>query len=142
MQREIKLRAWDKKSKVMVDLDGFKYVGKAHIQLFYRDEDDCSATCTSLLENIEIMQYTGSQDKNGKKICESDIVIYPDASPCGDSGEWDCFTNTGVVDYDEETISFYFTERVSIEMDEIDINTEVEVIGNFYENPELLEVSE
>lgn len=80
-------------------------------------------------------QYTGLKDKNGKEIYDGDIVIYPDSNIFNH----DEIVNRGYVDYDEESMSYYFTNRETVEMDEIDISTDVEVIGNIYENSELLE---
>ena len=63
------------------------------------------------------MQYTGLKDKNGKEIYEFDIL---------ESGR--------VVKYEQG--GDYYTSWIGFEIPEID--DEVEVIGNIYENPELL----
>lgn len=155
MNRDIKFRAWNKKmheydwrkniqENVMREVKSVeipserKNFDKMQLTVWGNSEDPIVEVYFEGTDEFEIMQYTGLHDKNGKEIYEGDIVRYPDASSCGDSGEWDCFTNTGEVKYCNETMSYYFTERVSIEMDEIDINTDAEVIGNIYENPELL----
>ena len=86
---------------------------------------------------IELMQSTGLKDKNGKEIFEGDIIT----------------NGIDIVDVrNHETLGFYtlvngrevfFGHGTSIEEFEEDIEgfTEIaEIIGNIYENPELLEV--
>jgi len=133
MQREIKYRAWNKVWKCMYYLTGFRLVGKKHIQLYYLDADGSSTTCTALLENIILMQYTGLKDKNGKEIYEGDIVKH----------DFEFGNGKGIV--------YYSTPKFSLK--EIGIKAvcdcftwdeweRFEIIGNIHENPELLEVSE
>ncbi|GAB6045099.1 YopX family protein [Caminibacter profundus] len=82
-------------------------------------------------ENIEVVsesigQYTGLKDKNGKEIYEDDIVEI-------DTGA------IGKVVFDEECAYFCIIAKTGIFLFE-DIPLEViKVIGNIYENPELLE---
>jgi uncharacterized phage protein (TIGR01671 family) len=84
-------------------------------------------------------QYTGLTDKNGKKIFEVDIVRYPDSEMFASCEE---AINEGVVDWDEEVMCFYFTNRFVVDMADFDIENgrmiDVEVIGNIHDNPELL----
>lgn len=84
-----------------------------------------------------ICQCTGLKDKNGKLIWENDIVAYWD-SYSTESGlaEADCI---GKVVWDDETISFQVTNRLSAESYEV-LGDECSVIGNVFDNPELLEV--
>lgn len=79
-------------------------------------------------KNLDIMQYTGLKDKNGKEIYEGDIVKLPYWEDCknyisvvewGYMG-WDPYVNTNP-DYDTTSAEFST------------------IIGNIYENPELLE---
>ena len=88
-----------------------------------------------------ICQYTGLKDKNGKKIWENDLVKYPDCEMSTEAGYGDCFENVGSVQWDAESMSFFFTDRVTVDMGDIIINDEVEVIGNIFDNPELLKGS-
>lgn len=84
-----------------------------------------------------ICQCTGLKDKNGKLIWENDIVAYWD-SYSTESGlaEANC---VGKVVWDDETISFQVTNRLSAESYEV-LGDECSVIGNVFDNPELLEV--
>lgn len=112
--REIKFRAWDKGWKKM-----------------HGPWDPLEAIPGSLVmrdphpEGFEYMQYTGLKDKNGKEIYEGDIIRYDRRikdpkklyivkweSRFGEYG--DCCGYDGLSSYGE-------------------------VIGNIYENPELLE---
>lgn len=82
-----------------------------------------------------ICQYTGLTDKNGNKIWENDIVAYLDTySTDNGYAEADCI---GQVVWDNETLSFQVTERLSAESYEV--LDECAVIGNIFDNPELLE---
>lgn len=90
-------------------------------------------------DEIVIMQSTGLKDKNGKEIFEGDIIT----------------NGIDIVDVrNHETLGFYtlvngremfFGHGTSIEEFEEDVEgfTEIaEIIGNIYENPELLEDKE
>ena len=84
-------------------------------------------------------QYTGLQDKNGKRVFEGDIVQFEDDTPGQYEYHDDIVMNEGVVEYNNGR--FYFTNRVSVEMDDIIYENiaDCTVIGNIHDNPELLE---
>ena len=82
-----------------------------------------------------ICQCTGLKDKNGKLIWENDVVGFWDKySTENGQAEMDCI---GKVVWDDETLSFQVTNRLSSESYEV--LDECSVIGNIFENPELLE---
>ena len=68
------------------------------------------------------MQYTGLKDKNGKEIYEGDIIC--------------AYDRNGSVVYDELRASYIVHDRWSEVL--CHVANACEVIGNIYENPELL----
>lgn len=81
-----------------------------------------------------LCQCTGLKDKNGKLIWENDVVGFWDTySTENGQAEMDCI---GKVVWDDETISFQVTNRLSAESYEV--LDECSVIGNIFDNPELM----
>ena len=80
-----------------------------------------------------LMQYTGLKDKNGVEIYEGDLVNYD--GYLGYVG----FDNGVYIFYEIKPLKNY--DEYQIELHEIVIEEQMntEVIGNIYENPELLE---
>ncbi len=102
------------------------------------DSDPMWGKCviTHEIDPSTICQCTGLKDKNGKLIWENDIVSYWDTYGTENGQtEADC---VGKVVWDDETISFQVTNRLSAESWEV--LDECSVIGNGFDNPELLEV--
>ena len=89
----------------------------------------------SEIDPSTICQCTGLKDRNGRLIWENDIVAYWDAySTENGQAEMD---GIGKVVWDDETISFQVTNRLSAESYEV--LDECSVIGNVFDNKELLE---
>lgn len=88
---------------------------------------------TQIDENT-ICQYTGLKDKNGNMIWENDIVN------CYES---ECF---GVIKWEEDEAKFIFDivlEDLAFEPEDVyDYIDDMEVVGNIFDNPELLKGSE
>ena len=126
--REIKFRAWHKDAKKMVKL-GQITLEKGTWN--YEPEDrEYIGMSIPYQPSFIVMKYIGLNDKSGKEIYEGDIV------------KIDCPTMKmqGKVFYDENGADF----RIYDELEDIEeclwyLQEEYEVIGNIYENPELLE---
>lgn len=87
-------------------------------------------------EDVILMQSTGLKDKNGKEIFEGDVVRQVRTQPTTENE-----TITGVVTMIEGTwLIMNDCEQLASKLwSETDEN---EIIGNIYENPELLEDKE
>ena len=84
--------------------------------------------CSIKLENNILMQCTGLKDKNGKLIYEDDIVKF----------KTELFGKPKQIIWDE---CHYILKDTFIILCDMEIKQfGLEVIGNIYENPELLEV--
>ena len=124
--REIRFRIWDMDRKVML---GSQYVIFYDGDFYenYRDLED-----GIVLDNIEVMQYTGLEDRNGVKIFEGDIVKN---------------VRNGIsrkVYWDTYCASFHLSKQGKKEsnVDYWSLSNpqwNYEVIGNIYQNKDLLE---
>lgn len=124
--REIKFRAWDK------DENRFWYFALQDIlnrKMSYRGSWD-----DKILKSIK-QQYIELKDKNGKEIYEGDILVIsgysyeePEFECCGEVK----YVNCGYCIEDEG-------EFVNISDFRGSYTTIFKVVGNVYENPELLE---
>lgn len=85
-----------------------------------------------------ICQCTGRKDENENLIFEHDIVSFLDMTST-ENGYSERY-QTGEVLWDDETLSFQVTNRLSAESYEVLQGSDCKVIGNIFDNPELLEV--
>lgn len=81
-------------------------------------------------ENVILMQHTGLKDKNGKEIYEEDII-----KGITEEGEEEIIT----IKWDEKRACFDpFSVDFNDNWDYLYYPNKFEVIGNIYENPDLL----
>ena len=88
------------------------------------------------VEKETIGQFTGLFDKNGKKIFEGDIVKVVDEN--GEINELQPDTGIGAIEFLDG--AWYISEDVDNGLYDIIRNYSIEVIGNKFDNPELVEV--
>lgn len=129
-----KFRAWTEEGKVMY-YDVYPF--KDNTLLLSYDEISFDEVPAS---DFILMQSTGMLDKNGKEIFEGDIVKYK--SGCNTYAEEVAYDKNfggfGVRDAKADII-FTFGEVFEDEVLEDIYIKPLEVIGNIYDNPELLE---
>ena len=126
MNYEIKFRMWDKKEKRMYEFyqipDVLKVISDNEFDLY-----DLLSGGTILSDRFVLMRFTGLKDRDGKEIYEGDILAYPDKRK-----KTFVIVKWRNVVYCEE-----YGTYVGFEIPE-DYDKMI-VIGNIYENPELLE---
>lgn len=134
MQDRFRFRTWDKKNKKWLHFDFSTY-------LTYQDR-----IWDALTDGNKFYQCTGLKDKNGKLIYEGDVLQLE--SFIEDNVVHICFWNEEGAEFLYEPIikgdknaPLRGIEEFAQESEYI-LNEIPEVIGNIYENPELLETKE
>ena len=121
-----KFRAWDKELQTMLDVSLIDFKKRVLVGEHWKFGE----TNFMSFDNIELMQSTGLKDKNGKEIFEGDIlknnkyltsVFYERGAYC---------------------VKFCRTPNTTVTMNVISFieKYKTRIVGNIYENPELLEV--
>ena len=125
MSREIKFRAWDKIGKCFLYPypEGFHLLGEIMafdllMQQMYENHPEHRPSLT-MLNDIEIMQYTGLKDKNGKEIYEGDKV--------------NCRYGECIIAWNGKVAAFTIIDNRG-DIFFIDKNDKFEITGNIYEN--------
>lgn len=133
-----KYRAWHKTWKEIGKVTCIYFDDKQSVISMFCEEEQASSAL--LDDEVILMQSTGLHDKNGKEIFEGDIVTDGEFI-----GEIRNHQTLGFYMLDEEENERFFSDSASLEDFEEDakiVSEILEIIGNIYENPELLEVTE
>ena len=121
-----KFRAWDKETQTMLDVSLMDFSKSVLVGEHW----EFGETNFINFDDIHLMQSTIFKDKNGKEIFEGDIL-----------GTKDGLLN-GVVEYRTD-LGMFVNSLIRYNNFErlCNIGSDREIIGNVYENPELLEVT-
>lgn len=126
--REIKFRAWDKKTKKM-----YFNVEDTYDGMSGHEDYDSFGNLVGNYE-VELMQYTGFKGANDVEVYEGDIVEYSEYfSPL-------VYNKTLVIKWRK---SGFWLWDIALEewFSSMCSDERLKVVGNIYENPELLEVA-
>ena len=128
--REIKFRAWDIKTKKFNYLnlrdsiasdDAYSLGGSQGTDWAVDRENSCTMSC-----KCELQQFTGLKDKDGKEIYEGDIIKN--------------FAIRDLVIFEKGIFTTIMSHNDQFNVKQpLAVHCEIEIIGNIYENPELIE---
>ena len=113
---ELKFRAWQRHHKEMFEVGAIQFREPRFVVKL-------DSLVTWELNEVELMQYTGLKDKGGREIYEGDIV----------KADWH---------WDKPHQVIWPNDYYGLIEYGLDAESNLEVIGNIYENPELLLESE
>ena len=119
-----KFRAWDKTSKEMYDVEAINFNRGKFESIGY------GVTSLRSADKVELMQSTGLKDKNGKEIFEKDILDYNGRKVIV---KWHGSYASFIYEFVDE-LENRVTEWQPLYLSYYHF----EIIGNIYENPELL----
>ena len=132
-----KFRVWMKSLKWMCDVTNISFDSK-FVDICQQGDTERYTEMSVEFDEITLMQSTGLKDKNGQEIFEGDVVQFEDCSEASDF----LYINTGIIEWCQG--GFHVTNRDSVLMEDLldGDSLDVTIIGNIYENPELLEDKE
>lgn len=131
--RETKFRAWLKEEEKMVNVETMDFTDKTIRCLKKNEFINAYLLRRVSFDDIELMQYTGLNDKNGTEIYERDIVL---VKPGGTSTWYKTVVKFKEGAFiasliDGEDYIYIFNRGFD--------SNDFEIIGNIYENKNLLE---
>ncbi|WP_445238821.1 YopX family protein [Lacticaseibacillus paracasei] len=129
MKREIKFRAYSSHNHKIYSVSNIEWDIDGRIWV---TADDGKNGIELIDEEAHLMQYTGLHDKNGREIYEGDIVHAYDQEPDRDEPDYRGSEATGIVEFHGSM--FMLDDDIVLDYPPI-----LEVIGNIFENTEMLE---
>ncbi len=143
MNRVIKFRAWDKQYKIMSPVT---------LIMFDTNEIDYASNNNEpkSMDHLEIMQFTGLHDKNGVEIYEGDLIKIHAGHENNKRIVFEVVYDTAAFQLEPKKINVIagktpfvnyacqLAENIEDFYDREQLPEYLEVIGNIYQNPELL----
>jgi len=138
MNREIKFRVYDKKLKKYMTLKEYQDLHAIEVETDgtlilsprYRFMDSMMIDTDA----FDVQEFTGLHDKNGKEIYEGDIIHIPE--------DWEEYGWASGENYEIDFKDGRFRLKPKYKPNatgyDLEFTNELEVIGNIYENPDLL----
>lgn len=131
--REIKFRAWDKANDRIFKPSSINFYEKlvGYIDIYQCPEHNPEADEEFLsFDEVELMQYTGFKDSEGREIYEGDIIEFV-------ALDFSIENNEVFEVHDKGEVVFEYGKFIAGD-DCLEYLREVKVIGNIYENSELI----
>ena len=128
--REIKFRAWLKEDKKMENVKTMDFTDKTIRCLKKNEFINAYLLRRVNFDDVELMQYTGLKDKNGKEIYENDLISCNKHKNIVVFFEGGCFK----VKYLRNS-----TTTITCTLNSFLEKYKCKISGNIYEHPELLE---
>ena len=130
MNREIKFRAWLKEDRKMENVKTMDFTDKTIRCLKKNEFINAYLLRRVSFDDVELMQYTGLKDKNGKEIYENDLISCNKHKNIVVFFEGGCFK----VKYLRNS-----TTTITCTLNSFLEKYKCKISGNIYEHPELLE---
>ena len=124
--RELKFRVWDNKNKKFLPESHFAILGSGKVIVTLSGYYEHFTNKTQ--DDYVVQQYTGLQDSKGNDIYEGDILK-------ATSDQYDNENFVGKVIFDEGCFLTWINKN---DIREVWSGDDIEVIGNIFENKELL----
>jgi len=124
MDDRFRFRAWNRVTKKMVDLEAI-----TPLALCFQMKDGEGGVFLPFTDNMILLQCTGLKDKNGVLIYEGDVVRQFEGKPW--QGDF-------VIRWNQARCGFYLYLNGKPHLELSDYREGLIVIGNTYENPELI----
>lgn len=129
--RKIKFRAFFKADERICEVTSIDFANK-EATLW---DKETAVNFEASFEDIKLLQYTGANDKHGVEIYEGDIVKFESSVPIPEGPDYPKEGQIGVVKYG---FCDYYVDAKSLCGFNLDELGDWIVVGNIYENPELL----